>query len=86
LQEISIDNAIRVSTSKNLTIKSTMFPHHSIQKYNWVFPEGKTNNQTDHVLIDRQRHSSVLDVLAFREIDSDTDHYLVVETLGRVQQ
>jgi hypothetical protein len=36
LQEISNDNGVRVvnfSKSKNLTIKSTMFPHRSIHKY-----------------------------------------------------
>jgi hypothetical protein len=35
-------------------------------------------NQIDHILIDRQRHSSVLDVQSFRIADCDTDYYLVV--------
>jgi hypothetical protein len=41
-------------------------------------PDGKTHNQVDHVLIDRKRHSSVVDVQLFRAADCDTDHYLVV--------
>jgi endonuclease/exonuclease/phosphatase family metal-dependent hydrolase len=65
LHEISNDNGVGVvnfATSKNLIVKSTMFPHHSIHKYTWTFPDGNTHNQIDHILIDRQRHSSVLDV------------------------
>jgi hypothetical protein len=41
-------------------------------------PDGKTHNKIDHILIDRQRHSSVLDVRPFTAADCDTDHYLVV--------
>jgi hypothetical protein len=29
-------------------------------------------------LIDRRRHSSILDVRSFRAVDCNTDHYLVV--------
>jgi hypothetical protein len=32
-------------------------------------------------LIDRKRHSYILDVRAFRGADCDTDHYLVVTEL-----
>jgi hypothetical protein len=46
--------------------------------YTWTSPDGKTINQIDHILIDRRRHSSVLDDRSFRAADCDTDHYLVV--------
>jgi endonuclease/exonuclease/phosphatase family metal-dependent hydrolase len=75
--EISNDNGVRVvnfATSKNLVVKSTIFPHRSIHKYPWTSPDGKTHNQIDHILIDRRWHSSVLDVISFRGADCDSDH------------
>jgi hypothetical protein len=56
----------------------TMLPHRNIHKYTWASPDGKTHNQIDRIVTDRQRHSSVLDVRSFRATDCDTDHYLVV--------
>jgi hypothetical protein len=47
LHEISNDNGIRVVnfvTSKNLIVKSTMFPHPNIHKFTWTSPDGKTHN------------------------------------------
>ena len=78
------DNGVRIVTfaiSKNLVVKITMFPHRNIHKYIWTSPAGKTHNQIDHILIDRRRHSSILDVRSFRGADCDTNHYLVVAKL-----
>jgi hypothetical protein len=57
LHEDSNDNGVRVvnlATSKNLVVKSTMFPHRNIHKYTRTSPDGKTHNQIDHVSIDRR--------------------------------
>ena len=81
LHQDSNDNGVRLvnfATSKNLVVKSRMFPHRNIHKYTWTSPDGKTHNQIDHVLIGRRWHSSVLDVRSFRGADCDTDHYLVI--------
>ena len=65
----SNDNGLRIInfvTSKNLVLKSTMFPHRDILKYTWTSPDGKTHNQIDHILMDRIWHSIILHVQSFR--------------------
>jgi hypothetical protein len=84
LHETSNDNGVRVvnfATSKNLAVKSTMFPLRKIHEYTWTSPDGKTHNQIDHVLVDRRRQSSILYVRSFRGADCDTDHYLMAAKL-----
>jgi hypothetical protein len=44
-----------------------MFPHRNVHKFTWTSPDGKTHNHIDHILIERRRHSSVLDVRSVRE-------------------
>jgi len=47
LHQDSNDNGVRVvnvTTSKNLVVKSTTFPHRNIHKYTWTSPDGKTHN------------------------------------------
>jgi hypothetical protein len=66
LHEISNDNGVRLvnfATSENLRVKSSKFSHRNIYKYNWTSPDGKTHNQIDHIMVDRRRHSNVLDVV-----------------------
>jgi endonuclease/exonuclease/phosphatase family metal-dependent hydrolase len=70
LHETSNDNGVRVvnfATWKNLIVKSTTCPHRDIHKHTWTSPDGVTHNQItdnqiDHVLTDKRRHSNVLDV------------------------
>jgi hypothetical protein len=84
LNEVSNDNGDRVanfSTSKNLIFKSTTFRHRNIHKHTWTSPDGATHNQIDHILIEKRRHSSILDVRSFRGADCDTEHYLAVAKL-----
>ena len=71
LHQDSNDNCVRIAnfaTSKNLAFKSTMFPHRDIHKYTWTSPDGKTDNQINHILIDRRWHSVILDVRLPREL------------------
>jgi hypothetical protein len=71
VHEISNDNGVRVvyfATSEDLHVQSMMFPHCNIHKVTWTSPDGRTNNQIDHILIDRRR-PSILDVRSFRTAD-----------------
>jgi hypothetical protein len=53
LHATSSDNGVRVvnyATTKNLTVKSKMFPHRNIHKVTWTSPDGRTHNQIDHTV------------------------------------
>jgi hypothetical protein len=81
LRKISNDNGVRAessATSKNLTVKCTMFLQGNIHKHTWIFQDRKTLNQIDHILIYTQRHSSAYDVSSFMAADCDTGHYRVM--------
>jgi exonuclease III len=83
LHKISNDNGVIIfATCRSLTIKPTMLPHHNIHNFTLTSSDGKIQNQIDHILIFRNRHSSVL-VQSFRAADCDTDNYLVVASLER---
>jgi hypothetical protein len=63
LHETSNDNAVRVvnfATSRNLVLKSTMFPHCKIHKYTWTSPDSKTHNQIDHDLVGKDDNQAYL--------------------------
>ncbi|PNF39355.1 hypothetical protein B7P43_G18309 [Cryptotermes secundus] len=53
LHEICNDNGVRVvyfATSKNLTVKSTIFPHCNIHKFTWTSPDRKIHNHIYRIL------------------------------------
>ncbi|KAJ4441732.1 hypothetical protein ANN_11590 [Periplaneta americana] len=45
------------------------------------FRDGLTHNQIDHILIDKRRHTSIVDIRTFRGADCNSDHYLVIGEL-----
>ena len=72
---------VNLATSKNLIVKSTNFTPRNIHKYTRTSPDGITHNRIDHLLVDKRRHSSIIDVRSLRGADCNTDHYLVVATI-----
>ena len=86
LHEGNNGNDVRIenfATSKNLFFYNKKYLHRNIHKYTWTFPDGTIHNQIDHILVDRRRHYSTLDIRSFRGADCDTDNdtYLVVASL-----
>ena len=45
-----------------MVVSSTSYPHKEIHKLTWRSPDGKSNNQIDHILIDKMSANSILDV------------------------
>jgi hypothetical protein len=78
--QISKDNGVRVvnfASSKNLDVRSSMFPHCNIQITPGPIMMDR-HNQIHQILIDMRQLSSIPDVESFRGANCDTDHYLVV--------
>lgn len=38
----------------------------------------KYKNQIDYVLVERRRHSNIMDIRVYRRAERDTDHQLVI--------
>jgi hypothetical protein len=50
------------AAAKNVVVSSTCFTLKEIHKQTWRSPDGKLNNQIDHILIDKRNASSMLDI------------------------
>ena len=64
--------------SNLLVIGGTLFPHKKSHKLTWSSPDGITENQIDHVAINKTRRSSLQDTRVMRSADAGSDHHLVV--------
>lgn len=57
------------------------FPHKDIHKKIWTSPDGKTENQIDHITISRKWCRNLRDVRVKRVADAASVHHLVQATL-----
>ena len=68
-------------SDNNLVIEGTVFPHKPIHKATWISPDHTTENQIDHICINRKFRHSLLDVRVKRGADAGTDHHLLAAKL-----
>jgi hypothetical protein len=81
LHERTNENGLRLvdlAAGRQMAIKSTYFMHKRIHLQTWHSPDGHTFNQIDHCLFDGIHFSDVIDVIARRGANIDSDHMLVV--------
>ena len=52
-------------------------PHKLIHRQTWTSPGGRTRNQIDHMFVNRQHQTSIMDTRATREADIACDNLLV---------
>ncbi|VDO50443.1 unnamed protein product [Schistosoma margrebowiei] len=59
----------------------TIFPHKRIHKATWISPDHTTENQTDHICINKKFQRTMKDVKTRRGADIGSNHHLVVANL-----
>ena len=70
------------SETNDVVIGGTLFPHRRIHKATWRSPDGHTENQIDHILINGKWRHSLQDVKVRRLADVGSDHNLVIGKLA----
>ena len=58
------ERLIELCEENNLVIGGTLFQHKEIHKWTWDSPDGQTNNQIEHIFINRRWRGSLQDVRA----------------------
>lgn len=75
------DNGERMTdfcAEHRLVVGGSIFPHKNIHKLTWSSPDGRTQNQIDHICISKKFRRSLLDVRVCRGADVYSDHHLVI--------
>lgn len=65
----------------NLVIGGTVFPHKNIHKATWLSPDHITENQIDHICINKKFRRTMEDVRVRRGADVASDHHLLTSKL-----
>ncbi|VDP76235.1 unnamed protein product [Schistosoma mattheei] len=75
------DRCANLCAFNKLVICGTIFPHKRIHKATWTSPNYTTENQIDHIWINKQFRRAMKDVRTRRGAHIASDHHLVVANL-----
>ncbi|VDP30999.1 unnamed protein product [Schistosoma margrebowiei] len=64
-----------------LVMGVTIFPHKRIHNATWISPDHTTENQIDHICINKKFRRTMEDVRTRRGADVASDHHLIVDNL-----
>ena len=64
-------------SQNKFVIGGSIFPHKMIHKTTWMSPDCTTQNQIDHICINKKFRRSLLDTRAKRGADVGSDHHLL---------
>ncbi|KAI8514635.1 hypothetical protein Bbelb_072260 [Branchiostoma belcheri] len=76
------ERLIDICEEYDLAIGGTLFEHKNIHKLTWTSPDGKTESQIDHIMVNNKWKRSLLDVRVMRSADIGSDHKLVVAKIS----
>ena len=75
------ERLVNACAINNIVIGGSMFTHKRIHKATWVSPDQVTENQIDHIGINKMFRRSLQDVHVKRGADVVSDHHLVTARL-----
>ena len=75
LQNENGERLVEWCAFNNMIIGGTLFPYRNIYKLTWTSPNGRDQNQIDHLMVNSMWRRSLLDITVKRGADASTPRY-----------